>query len=187
MLFSQAALEAAEQLSSASNSMVMEAVELGASVDGLAAEIIRHALELEEDDDVPASLLTFLNSITEGTEFVSSSHNLYNYLTWAKTASREELLISLALVSIIEHEMGDNGFASVPSIIDRPDIGLRMEMPVEACTADNCIRCTTGRGGYAFRFIGPWTCHSAIGNENTTRAQLYEAEFWCRCPMCYRH
>ena len=41
--------------------------------------------------------------------------------------------------------------------------GERIPMPVRQCTQPNCDRCTTGRGGYQFRWVDArWTPRAAM-------------------------
>ena len=64
---------------------------------------IRQRLHWPNDVPVPLHYIDFMIEIILGPQRVSSPHNLGNFRKWAKSASRNELLIALGLVIIDRH------------------------------------------------------------------------------------
>ena len=115
--------------------------------------------------------------------FVYSPMNLAAFLKWATTASEADLDRAFETVYIVDHRMDEDIFGEVPVmpvIIQRADLNITWEMPHVECTEVGCQRCESGRGGYQFRWVGPWTCCATIGDEYTTPHELYERAFLCR-------
>ena len=152
----------------------------------VAAAEIRYALQLPANAPGPAVLVSFLLSIQLGGPRVSSSHNLLNFERWIESATREEFLIAMYAVFIVEH-VPAHGDMGQPISISRPDIGLEhISIQRIECGDGNCHRCRSGRGGYHFRFIGPWTCQSTIASPEMTPLELQAAVDACQCSVC-RH
>ena len=118
--------------------------------------------------------------------FVYSPMNLGAFLKWATTASEADLDRAFQTVYIVDHHMDEYIFGEVPVmpvIIERADLNRTWVMPHAECTEAGCQRCESGRGGYQFRWVGPWTCPQTIGDENTPPQVLIERSFSCRCPL----
>ena len=118
--------------------------------------------------------------------FVYSPMNLSAFLKWAMTASEADLDQALQTVYIVDHlfiEDDLRGHHMMPVIIERASLNRVWVVPHRLCTAANCQRCENGRGGYQFRWVGPWTCPQTIDDENTPPQLLIERSFSCRCPL----
>ena len=118
--------------------------------------------------------------------FVYSPLNLGAFLKWATTASEADLDRAFETVYIVDHHMDEDIFGEVPVmpvIIERADLNRTWVMNHRPCIDPACHSCASGRGGYAFRWVGPWTCCATIGDEYTTPHELYERAFLCRCRL----
>ena len=118
--------------------------------------------------------------------FVYSPLNLGAFLKWAGTASEADLDRAFETVYIVDHRMDEDIFGVVPVmpvIIQRADLNITWEMPHVECTEVGCQRCESGRGGYQFRWVGPWTCPQTIGDENTPPLVLVQRSQTCGCPL----
>ena len=152
---------------------------------------IRQRLHWPNDVPVPLHYIDFMIEIILGPQRVSSPHNLGNFRKWAKSASRNELLIALGLVIIDRHfsrnlrnepvyvMLGDTRGTDVncPNYV--------VEMRDRECPDVNCNICLHERGGFEFKWVGPWTCPATIApSENTSWEQLTAAIAKCHCHMC---
>ena len=88
---------------------------------------------------------------------VISPINLSEFLTWSLNIPRDHMDYWHRHLFVIDHRS--------PSLADhvevvRPSWGppdLRRPLRSIMCNAPNCDRCTSGRGGYKFQIVGPWT------------------------------
>ena len=116
--------------------------------------------------------------------YVHSPLNLSAFLKWCRTATEEELEAVMINVYMVEHRFPEELFGiqgPPPIIINRPDIPRQWIMQQANCQENNCIRCISGRGGWQFRWIGPWTCPNTVGDENTNPRDIVTRTLECRC------
>ena len=85
---------------------------------------------------------------------VFSPHNFAAFILYASQTEPAKAY-ELATCAMVHHYCG---LGSAEPIRWKND-GLRMmfTIPSRRCIADGCRRCSTGSGGYMFRWIGPWT------------------------------
>ena len=110
--------------------------------------------------------------------------NLNAFFRWAGQASEEELDEVMAVIYTVEHRDPPwlyGGLHLEPIVLQRTDLGRTWQMMQLECAEENCIRCETGRGGWQFRWVGPWTCPTTIGDENTTAHEVILRAAECRC------
>ena len=99
-----------------------------------------------------------------GSEFVLSPDNLNAFQDWFLTQAPDVQLAHSELF-VIEHA---NTLLLVfvrklPPVIQWDQEGpLITQMKTRDCVIHDCHRCTSGIGGYVFRWIGPWTCMEAV-------------------------
>ena len=107
---------------------------------------------------------------------VLSSANLHSFLTWARTASLDDVIETLEVVRITQHRdrCWDVGIAIHPTYVGRDDDEGPRPLRVKEleCSVWNCHRCIRRRGGYDFRWVGPWTCPSLVGDDTTSAEEL---------------
>ena len=119
--------------------------------------------------------------------YVLSPCNLPSFLKWAATATEAELDAVMPEIYIIEHNMGsesDSEFGPPPAPrIDREDLHRVWVLSQRMCTDLYCMRCRSGRGGYKFPWIGPWTCPTIVGDDSTPPAELYRRASECHCGL----
>ena len=121
--------------------------------------------------------------------YVHSGMNLNAFYTWARTASEEHIDEVMQVIYTVEHFMGfpDDEESiqpdHMPYVIRRDDLGVYWVMTQVNCPdGDVCERCSTGRGGWSFRWIGPWTCPTIIGDEDTEPEEVFRRARARRCP-----
>ena len=124
--------------------------------------------------------------LTWGSEYVHSGMNLNAFHKWARTASEEDIDEVMQVIFTVEHFEGTgeddwDAQPNPPEIIRRPDLEVYWVMTQLNCCEDECIRCETGQGGWQFRWIGPWTCPTIIGDEDTTTQELWIRARQCQC------
>lgn len=120
----------------------------------------------------------------ETSPFVVSPINLGAFMKWTGEADEDEIDEVMQVVTMVEHRMGPTIFGNIDFpqvVIHRPDFDRKWVMPREECQEENCRRCETGRGGWQFRWIGPWTCPITVGDENTTAQEVMQRAIACRC------
>ena len=125
-----------------------------------------------------------LDELTLGDEYVISPLNLTMFLKWAETASEDDIDDAISVIYTTEHTVPawQQGVPqSPPVLIQRADLGLWWAVNQVTCTEPQCRRCTTGRGGWNFRWIGPWTCPEIIGDSTMTPAEMYDRANRCQC------
>ena len=121
--------------------------------------------------------------------YVLSPYNLTAFLKWAVTASEAELDSIMPEIYLIEHRWhiaGDSDSEMEPPpapIINREDLQRVWELRQVPCKDLYCRRCRSGRGGYKFPWIGPWTCPATVGDETTPPEELYRRVSQCRCGL----
>ena len=116
--------------------------------------------------------------------YVHSPLNLNAFSKWCRTATEEELEDVMNTVVMVEHRTPPELFGipgPPPIIINRPDLGKQWPLFQVTCNESNCLRCTSGRGGWQFRWIGPWTCPNTVGDENTDPRDIVARALECRC------
>ena len=157
-------------------------------VDAEAARIVQNFVEMEirehlnwPADAAVAHLVPLLSTVIP-LDSVYSPQNLNNFLAWAKNAPMDELQLVLKLVHKVEHRAE----IPIPGPVPLGRRGLSTNaVPMRMCTEPNCRRCNTGRGGYHFRWAGPWLCPATIpANNNVTISELSTAIQNCRCRLC---
>ena len=118
--------------------------------------------------------------------YVHSPLNFSLFMKWCSTAQEEELDAVLNTVHMVEHRSDVCFFGTPvlhPVVINRADLGRKWILPPAKCEANNCLRCTSGRGGWQFRWIGPWTCPNTVGDENTNPREIVRRTLECRCGL----
>ena len=116
--------------------------------------------------------------------YVHSPLNYGAFMKWCRTATEEELDAVTKKVHMVEHRSDFGPFGQpvlYPVIVKRADLGRQWTLPPAKCQENNCLRCTSGRGGWQFRWIGPWTCPNTVGDENTDPRDIVARALECRC------
>ena len=118
--------------------------------------------------------------------YIHSPMNLNAFYRWAATASEEEIDEVMHVIYTVEHFAGDSDDdwstqPVHPIVIRRPDLCVYWVMTQLNCQEDDCMRCETGQGGWQFHWIGPWTCPTIIGDEDTTTQELWIRARQCQC------
>ena len=117
-------------------------------------------------------------------EFILTYQNLAKFERWAATCSVDDLFEALNTVYFIKHKVPDwleDMCPHLPVIIDREDLGYRFRLMEQDCSDPNCNRCYV-RGGFAFKWVGPWSCPCIVGDETTSPQDLVQQ--WLNCPRC---
>ena len=116
--------------------------------------------------------------------YVYSPFNLNSFLKWCATATEDDIDQVMEVVYIVEHRYPDELFGpegTPPIVIDRDDLGIQWMVPRTLCEDEDCHRCNSGRSGWQFRWIGPWTCPMIIGDENTPVRDVVARTLQCTC------
>ena len=119
-------------------------------------------------------------------EHVITPVNLSAFLLWATTATEEDLDKAFDVIYMVEHRMDEAIFGDTPVapvVIERDDLDRIFTIPRRPCYTVPCQRCRTGRGGYRFRWVGPWTCRNSIGDEETPPFQVMQRYMACGCDL----
>jgi hypothetical protein len=93
-----------------------------------------------------------MNVYWEATRDVRSKDNLSEVLYWVGNISTAEELREVSNLGLFQVDHKPLGGAP---IVVRAH-GLTCQIGAKACTASPCARCQMGRGGYQFKWIGPW-------------------------------
>ena len=128
---------------------------------------------------------TFADSLYTD-EFVYSPVNLGAFLKWATTATEAELGQAFQVINMVMHRMDPELQGSAPILpvtVIRGDLNRQFTIVQLQCHDPVCERCLSGRGGYQFRWIGPWTCPNTVGDENTSAREVYQRTIACRCGL----
>ena len=126
-------------------------------------------------------------SIAEGlttSPYVFTPMNLNAFMKWAAEAREEEIDEAMQVIYTVEHRESDEDSPRPPMppvIIIREDLGIHWMVPKVWCQEPNCLRCHSGRGGWQFRWVGPWTCPTIIGDQNTPAHEVIMRAMQCRC------
>ena len=159
-----------------------EEEEVVAAVQNAIADEIREELQIPETTDVTD--LVHLLAAVQPLPQVYTPANHMNFLHWAKTATANELRLVLRLIHSVEHRCNFGPPPPSPAV-HRPDIEMTIVVPSKRCTEADCERCRTGRGGWQFRWAGPWLCPATIpANNNTPMGELFAAIQNCSCTVC---
>ena len=119
-------------------------------------------------------------------KYVHSAVNFGSFLKWAKTASEGDLKAAVSVVYMTTHYWFDEDF-SVPELppkdinFIRDDLGLGFRVRQRMCEDPLCDRCLKQQGGFHFRFVGPWTCQTCLGDENTPPQEIGRRAYECGC------
>ena len=124
-------------------------------------------------------------------------HTLANhaaFIEWCSETADEEQLdaafrVCYELLHEVPHPELDANCFKEPLVIRRPDLGRQWTMTRMWCTEPYCDRCTLQQGGWSFRWIGPWTCPTLIGDEHSTTPEIERRASACNCgrhrqPWC---
>ena len=117
-------------------------------------------------------------------EVILTYQNLAKFERWAATCSVEELAQALNTVYFIKHrvpEWLEEMCPHLPVIISRDDLEAAFQVQERWCEDPNCNRCYR-RGGFAFKWVGPWSCPCIVGDETTSPQYLVQQ--WQNCPTC---
>ena len=98
-----------------------------------------------------------------------SAFNLTSFLTWFGSYATEEEQIDAMQLYTVEHRRAVPAWLSAYGVVpqDVPlqvtHMGVKVNFPRRCCMEPNCERCSTGRGGYQFRWVDRrWTPSAAL-------------------------
>ena len=125
-----------------------------------------------------------------GSEFVLTPENLCAFQDWF-LMQEPEVQLAHSELYVIEHANCPlpSFVRKIPPVIQWEQEGpIITQMKTRDCVIHDCRRCTSGVGGYVFRWIGPWTCLEAValaervgfGPEN----RLAVEQVWNNCNKC---
>ena len=128
---------------------------------------------------------TFADSLYTD-KFVITPVNLGAFLKWATTATEAELDQAFQVINLVNHRESPELAGSIPTLpvtVIRGDLNREFTIVQVQCREAVCQRCLSGRGGYQFLWIGPWTCPNTVGDENTAAHEVYQRTMACRCGL----
>ena len=98
-----------------------------------------------------------------------SSYNLTSFLTWFGSYATEEEKLDAMELYTVEHRRAVPAWLLARGVVpqDVPlqvtHMGVKVNFPRRCCMEPNCERCSTGRGGYQFRWVDRrWTPSAAL-------------------------
>ena len=112
--------------------------------------------------------------------------NLNAFISWCATATEEELDKAFDKIYITVHRIEETTLEDLPleSVrIERSDLDRIFTIPQRHCRYWNCRKCRTGRGGYSFRWVGPWTCIHSLGDGFHEPHVMMERYTNCGCGL----
>ena len=112
--------------------------------------------------------------------------NLSAFINWATTATEEELDKAFDKIYITVHRIEETTLEDLPLEpvrIERSDLDRIFTIPQRPCRSWSCRRCSTGRGGYQFRWVGPWTCLHSLGDGVQAADVMMQRYFECGCEL----
>ena len=116
-------------------------------------------------------------------------HTVGNYTAFVKwcqeTADEDQLDAAFAVCYEVLHDLPDPHYEAnchkEPLIIRRPDLGRQWTLRQIRCTEVRCERCNSWQGGWSFRWIGPWTCPTLVGDALTPAEEIVRRASECDC------
>ena len=98
-----------------------------------------------------------------------SSYNLTSFLTWFGSYATQQEQIDAMELYTVEHRRVVPAWLLAYGVVPQ-DLplqvtfkGAKVNFPQRRCSEPECERCTTGRGGYQFRWVDPrWTPSAAL-------------------------
>ena len=112
--------------------------------------------------------------------------NLNAFISWCATATEEELDKAFDKIYITVHRIEETTLEDLPLEpvrIERSDLDRIFTIPQRPCRSFPCRRCSTGRGGYQFRWVGPWTCLHSLGDGVQPPHVMMERYLDCGCGL----
>ena len=112
--------------------------------------------------------------------------NLNAFIRWCATATEEELDKAFDNIYITEHRIEETTLEDLPLepvLIERSDLDRIFTIPQRPCRSWSCRKCSTGRGGYQFRWVGPWTCLHSLGDGVQPPHVMMERYLDCGCGL----
>ena len=99
-----------------------------------------------------------------------SSYNLSSFLTWIRCYATEDEKQSVLQLYILEHRRAPTPEWLTAKGVEPQKVPLQVTvhgkaivLPKKLCSEVNCWRCTSGTGGYQFRWVDPrWTPRAAL-------------------------
>ena len=135
---------------------------------------------------VRSTMAATLDGMYEET-YIISPINLSAFLRWAMAAEEADIDRAMQTVYLLDHRMdGDSLHGTVPMfpvIIQRESLNRTWVKNHRPCIDPRCPRCTTGRGGYQFRWVGPWTCPNSLGDGQTPPHVVMQRYLACGCGL----
>ena len=116
--------------------------------------------------------------------YVMHPVNLDCFLMWADQAGEDHLDEVMEVVHTVERPLTDypTGPGDLPPIvISRPDLGRSWTMRQLQWEESSCFSAYCRFGGRVFCWIGPWTCPTIVGDENTTVEEVIRRAAQCGC------
>ena len=117
--------------------------------------------------------------------WVHSPPNLGAFIMWAQHCTAEDLATAMRKVSIVRHQIPsddyDGRIPMAPVAIFRNDLSREWTMAFKECRDTECLKCRLKQGGWHFRWVGPWTCSTMIGDPSTPVSVLRERQAQCGC------
>jgi hypothetical protein len=152
----------------------------------IAAEVERAQQEQARHQEEAAS---FIQDLT-----VPSDYNMMAFMELIRRVGELRALTWIRHCIITDHRQAANPFLEglgVPIQVVVPQAllcnGTRVPLAATACVAENCERCTSGRGGYRFAWRGPWTCLSCSAADAAESRRLWQQCMNTRgCSACRR-
>ena len=117
-------------------------------------------------------------------QYVHSPLNLNSFEKWAIDATEEQLDQVCSVIYTVVHRIGyddDDDPNDIIINIMRRDLNRRWQIPSRVCSEAGCIRCASGRGGWQFRWVGPWTCDTLIASPDISPAECMRRAMSCGC------
>jgi hypothetical protein len=129
--------------------------------------------------------LAMVDNIKEA-EDICSDYNLAAFVAWAQQIAKPALVRQALVTCKSEVHKPPSCFPnaiSIPTHVKLRD-GNVVQLTEVACARDDCKRCGT-RGGYRFRWNGPWTCKLAWGRPGVSPDAARDTWENCReCEVC---
>ena len=131
-------------------------------------------------------MMDFANEELTTKRWVHSVCNYKAFIKWCEeTAKEEEVEACMTFCYVALHEIPDDDYNGntykEPLVIRRPDLGREWTLKQIPCDGFDCGRCRNQQGGWSFRWVGPWTCETLIGDSDTSPDSVVRRSLDCGC------
>lgn len=114
---------------------------------------------------------------------VLSDFNLGAFMSWLARSDPVRARVYIQECPIFNHGDSMPGITVLDPSVRLLD-GRSHTLRSIPCTTPMCDRCRSGRGGYRFHYVGPWTCLNSFGDALMDKSPAGARAAWLSCQSC---